>query len=323
MKTLDQQHFSETVARLFRALKGQRSPFVLNAFSATHRPVFGETSTRDVHSGKHKFFKMYSLSAIGVLLAICGGAFSHTYHLGACPVVEPMPGFEMNKLLGVWYVIQKTSTASHCMTYNFTRTQEPGTYELEQVSQHFILGLTPLKHDYRYTGVLTVPDPAVPARMKVRFPLSVAGSASYTVLMTDYTSHAVIFTCQKLAFAHRRSATILSRTKELDKMYIDKMRNKLSSFGVDPYDLSIISQSQCPSHTPDEGVNINIDPETFSSHNIGQAVRKTGTAIADGVEYVVEAGKTVYNKVASSKEDLTEAPAGRAYSVKDDAEWLP
>lgn len=60
------------------------------------------------------------------------------------------------------------------------------------------------------------------------------------------------------------------------------MRNKLASFGVDPYDLSIISQSDCPSHkNGTEGVNINIDPETFSSHNIGQAVRKTGSAIGE------------------------------------------
>ncbi|XP_075983458.1 apolipoprotein D-like [Anticarsia gemmatalis] len=266
-----------------------------------------------------------SLTSFGLLMVLVAGAFGHTYHLGACPVVEPMPGFEMNRLLGVWYVIQKTSTASHCITYNFTKTDEPGKYELEQLSQHFILGLTPLKHDYRYKGVLTVPDPAVPARMKIRFPLSVAGSASYTVLMTDYTSHAVVFTCQKLAFAHRRSATILSRTKELDRMYLDKMRNKLSSFGVDPFDLSIISQNNCPQHIngTTQGVNINIHPETFSSHNIGEAVRKTGGAIADGVEYVVEAGKNVYHKVASSKEDLTEAPGNRVHSLKDDAEWLP
>ncbi|XP_026740599.1 apolipoprotein D-like [Trichoplusia ni] len=266
---------------------------------------------------------MLSLSAIGVLLALCGGAFSHTYHLGACPVVEPMPGFEMNKLLGVWYVIQKTSTASHCLTYNYTKTDEPGKYEIEQVSQHFILGLTPLKHDYRYTGTLRVIDPAVPARMKVNFPLSVAGSASYTVVMTDYTSHAVIFTCQKLAFAHRRSATILSRTKDLDRIYVDKMRSKLAANGIDPYDLSIISQTECPAQNGSEGVNINIEPDTFSSHNIGQAVRKTGSAIADGVEYVVEAGKTVYHKVADSKEDLTETPNGRSHSLKDEVEWLP
>ncbi|CAB3220644.1 unnamed protein product [Arctia plantaginis] len=264
-----------------------------------------------------------SFKVLGLLAVVIAGAYGHTYHLGACPTVEPMHGFEMNKLLGVWYVIQKTSTASNCITYNFTKTDEPGKYELEQLSQHFILGLTPLKHDYRYKGILTVPDPAVPARMKVRFPLSVAGTASYTILMTDYTSHAVVFTCQKLAFAHRRSATILSRTKELDRIYLEKMRNKLSSFGVDPYDLSIISQNDCPKHlNGTEGVNINIHPETFSSHNIGEAVRKTGGAIADGVEYVVEAGKTVYHKVASSKEDLTEAP-GNGRSVKDDAEWLP
>ncbi|XP_037292794.1 apolipoprotein D-like, partial [Manduca sexta] len=248
-------------------------------------------------------------ASFGVLLAACGGVLSHTYHLGACPIVEPMPGFEMNKMLGVWYVIQKTSTASRCITYNFTKSEEPGKYNLEQVSQHFILGLTPLKHDYRIErGV----------------------AASYTILGTDYSStYAAIFTCQKLAFAHRRSATILSRTKELDRMFVDKMRTKLSSFGVDPYDLSIISQNNCPKH-PDgatEGVNININPDTFSSHNIGEAVRKTGGVIADGVEYVVDAGKKVYHKVASSKEDLTEPPTSHnGYEVRPleaDAEWLP
>ncbi|XP_046964382.1 apolipoprotein D-like [Vanessa cardui] len=267
---------------------------------------------------------MFKLTVL-VLLAFSDNVFSHTYHLGACPAVEPMPGFDMNQMLGLWYVIQKTSTASHCITYNFTKTDEPGTYQLEQLSQHFILGLTPLKHDYRYTGILTVPDKAVPARMKVQFPLSVAGSASYTVMATDYTTYAAIFTCQKLAFANRHSATILSRTKELDKIFVDKTRSKLASFGVDPYDLSIISQTDCPKH-PDgstEGVNINIDPNTFSSHNIGEAVRKTGGVIADGVEYVVEAGKKVYKKVASSKEDLTESPTQPIRSLDADAEWLP
>lgn len=33
-----------------------------------------------------------------IILGVCGGALSHTYHLGACPVVEPMPGFEMNQV---------------------------------------------------------------------------------------------------------------------------------------------------------------------------------------------------------------------------------
>lgn len=132
------------------------------------------------------------------------------------------------QLLGVWYAVQKTSTGSSCITYNFTRLTEPYTYELEQVSQHFALGLTPLKHEYHYTGKLSVPDEAIPARMKVRFPLSVAGSAMYTVFMTDYDNYAAVFTCQKLAFAHRQSVTILSRERTLDKMFLDKVKtNKL------------------------------------------------------------------------------------------------
>lgn len=44
---------------------------------------------------------------------------------------------------------------------------------------------------------------------------------------------------------------------------------------------------------------------------------------ADGVEYVVEAGKKVYHKVASSKEDLTEAPAGGNRQLDAEVEWLP
>lgn len=76
------------------------------------------------------------------------------------------------QFLGIWYAIQKTSTASSCLIYNITLGEEPGEYKIEQTSQHFALGLTPLKHEYSYTGELTVPDKDVPAKMKVRFPLS-------------------------------------------------------------------------------------------------------------------------------------------------------
>lgn len=51
----------------------------------------------------------------------------------------------------------------------------------------------------------------------------VAGESSFNIFMTDYVSYAGIFTCQKLTFAHRQSATLLSRTRTLDKMYIDKV----------------------------------------------------------------------------------------------------
>lgn len=53
--------------------------------------------------------------------------------------------------------------------------------------------------------------------------IGVAGTSSFTVFMTDYDTYGGIYTCQKLPAANRRSATILSRTKMLDKMVVDKV----------------------------------------------------------------------------------------------------
>ncbi|XP_076644506.1 apolipoprotein D isoform X2 [Halictus rubicundus] len=263
------------------------------------------------------------LLAVGCL-AVVG---AHNYQLGDCPLVQPLQGFQMSRFLGVWYVIQKTDTASKCITYNYTRGEEPGEYTISQHSNHPILGLTPLKHQYHYTGELSVPDPAVAARMQVRFPLSVAGSASHVVFATDYENYAGIFTCQKLAFANRQSASLLSRHKELDKSYVDKLRHQLMNFGVDPFELSIISQSDCPKGN--NTLDINVDPNTFTAENLGSVVRKAGEKLGDGVQWVASTGSKVYHKLAGSEEKSTSKPEEntraaitRTYETNE-VEWIP
>lgn len=196
------------------------------------------------------------------------------------------------QFLGIWYAVQKTSTASSCLVYNISRGPEPGAFSIEQTSQHFAIGLTPIKHEYSYTGELSVPDRDVPAKMRVRFPLSVAGESTFTVFLTDYTQFAGIFSCQKIAVAHRQSATLLSRTPGLDKLYVDKLRSRLSSYSVNPFDLSIINQTGCPADGRD-GYNIAIDSDTFSASSIASVFRKAGEKIGDGVEWTIGAGKKV------------------------------
>ncbi|ETN61485.1 apolipoprotein D [Anopheles darlingi] len=204
-------------------------------------------------------FKLRCVLAVAVaivsLLCLSGTVQGHTYKTGECPTVEPMSGFQMKQseerdgavttltrqssssFLGIWYVIQKTGTASTCVIYNITKNVEtPDEYFIEQVSQKAPLSLAPIKHEYSYTGKLTVTDRDVPARMTVRFPLSkyrrpavldgvasVAGSAKFVVFMTDYDTYAGVFSCQKIPFGHRQSATLLSRTRDLDKIYVDKV----------------------------------------------------------------------------------------------------
>ncbi|XP_046681846.1 apolipoprotein D-like [Homalodisca vitripennis] len=258
-----------------------------------------------------------------LLVALFGvSVHSHSYKLGGCPTVEPLNDFSMSRFLGKWYVIQKTSTGSRCLTYNFTTAEEPNEYNLEQVSEHPVLGLASVDNKYHYTGHLVVPSLDTPAKMVVKFPLSVAGSASYTVFATDYDTFGAIFTCQKLAFAHRESATILSRQKTLDKMFLDKVRGKLSAFGVDPYDLSVIDQANCPGEQDKTKVDINIDDETFSPQNIAGVVRKAGEKLGDGVEVVAEGAKKIYNTVASDEKRSTREEIIENQDAAD-VEWLP
>ncbi|KAG4068863.1 hypothetical protein HA402_005011 [Bradysia odoriphaga] len=269
--------------------------------------------------------KLVSCLVLFFVFAVSDKSNAHTYHSGECPLVEPMSGFDMSQFLGIWYAVQKTSTASSCLIYNITRGSEPGEYLIEQTSQHFALGLTPLKHEYSYTGEITVPHRDVPAKMQVKFPLNVAGESSFTVFMTDYLTYAGIFSCQKVAFTHRQSATLLSRTRTLDKMYIDKMRTRLASHSVDPFDLSIISQTDCPKDAS-EGYNIHIDPDTFSAANVANVFRKAGEKIGDGVEWTIDATKKAYNKLTNStpvtdaenKDKIMHQPQ----TGEQDAEWV-
>lgn len=94
------------------------------------------------------------------------------------------------QFLGIWYAVQKTSTASTCVVYNISRGEEPGEYSIAQTSQHFALGLTPLKHEYSYTGQITIPDDTVPAKMSVNFPLSKLFNNYYD--MNIYVTHQLV-----------------------------------------------------------------------------------------------------------------------------------
>ena len=103
----------------------------------------------------------------------------------------------------------------------------------------------------------------------------------------------------------------------------------LSNFGVDPYELSIVPQTDC--QTGDDPVDININPNTFSSENIGNIVRKAGEKIGDGVEWVAKAGSKVYHKITGSEDNTKETTKSTANtrdpvqfkSESNDVEWIP
>ena len=130
-----------------------------------------------------------------------------------------------------------------------------------------------------------------------------------------------IFTCQKLPVGHRHSATILSRSKDLERAYVDKIRTRLASYQVDPFDLSIISQSNCPKLNAEHGQNVEIDPDTFSAQNIGGWFRKAGDKIGEGVSWTVDKTKKIYTKIRSDSGDESGERSSRL--TQEDSSWFP
>jgi len=233
--------------------------------------------------------------AFFLLAAVTSYVQCHTYYLGQCPLVEPMDNFDMTKFLGRWYVIQKFSTASSCWTYDFIRNSTDGSLRVVQSRDHVVLDTVGLDNNYRYTGTLDVPDNNRQGFMRVRFPMSVAGKADYVVFATDYENYGAVYTCQRILFGHRRSASILSRRPVLDQIYVNKMRTKLEGFGFDPHDFSIVTHNDCQVLPSTSLLNVEVGPDTFSAENVANVVKGAGQAVASGVNYVATGVGQLYN----------------------------
>jgi apolipoprotein D and lipocalin family protein len=112
----------------------------------------------------------------------------------------------------------------------------------------------------------------------------------------------------------------LSRTKDIERAYVDKIRNKLQSAGVNIFDLSIINQANCPKITGESRINVDINPDTFSSQNIGSWVRTAGEKIGDGVEWAVDKTKKIYKTVTG---DSNENSSERNSRLSEKPAWMP
>merc|ERR1712156_625688 len=204
-----------------------------------------------------------SMKLLAIIACLSASVFGHEYFPGQCPNFTPMSGFDWQKFSsGLWFVTQKFATESTCLTYEF-KTDELGFKSVEQVRQLPYSERVPLEHEYIYTGKLYAPQESSPAKMIVRFPLNVVGSSSFTVMDTDYDTHAMVCTCQDvdlfLSYVHRRSCSILQRVPEEDPAITEKMKGLIDS-QIDnaSHDFDKIKQDGCQ-YDKEKVLNIDVD----------------------------------------------------------------
>jgi len=177
-------------------------------------------------------------------------------YMGDCPRYTLMQDFNWTALAtGTWYVMEKTSTTSRCLTYTFL-TDEDGFKTVRQASRLKLADTVGYHQDFVYTGQLASPEQfSAPARMTVQFPLNLVGRASFVVLDTDYTSRALVCSCQEVNLLsvvslHRRSCSILQRSPDPDPDTRAAMRSVLAAepgltSGDDVAHLNRIDHTDC------------------------------------------------------------------------------
>lgn len=218
-----------------------------------------------------------------MMMAVVATTAGHDWGWGACPSTQPFPNLDVDRFLGLWYVIQQTDTTSSCLTMNYTRTS-PNQLRAAKSRQLLVLDSLSIEHTNSYTAKLDVPDFDNPAAMRVKWPLNLAGKADYSVLDTDYDTYAVVFECQKLAsIIHRKSTAILSRAPSLAQEVLAKERKLVSDMGISTRDLDTIDHSVCV-RREDARLNINIDEDTIKKmlKDASQSVRNIASQLAGG-----------------------------------------
>ncbi|KAF2366362.1 Lipocalin/cytosolic fatty-acid binding domain [Trinorchestia longiramus] len=188
----------------------------------------------------------------------------HDWALGACPSVKPLDNLAVDKFLGFWYVIEQFDTSSLCLTLNYTRVSE-SELKVTKLRQFSALDRVGIEHTNSYSGDLDMPHENDLARMRVKWPLNIAGKGDYIVFDTDYTNYAGIYECQTVtALMHRKSAAILSREPTLAPEFVDRVKRRLTSFGISTRHFDRVSHQGCRSRA-DADVNLHVDGDTFTS----------------------------------------------------------
>ncbi|XP_055374348.1 apolipoprotein D [Condylostylus longicornis] len=182
------------------------------------------------------------------------------YGFGRCPKYPSMPKFNMTKILGSWYEVERSfylpEIASGCTTLTF----QPEAEEFRYGDGYYRLEVA-IKTINRLTGTPSVslgyakPENSKSSIMdfkfNTRFPEIIArflpGSGRYQVLYTDYENFAILWSCSSFGpIGHADQIWILGRDRDFSAEIRKRIYDSLKKLGLDPDRLIISKNKNCP-----------------------------------------------------------------------------
>lgn len=186
------------------------------------------------------------------------------YGFGRCPKYPSMPKFNMTRVLGQWFEVERSfylpEIASGCTTLTFqpaisNREDDPSVnsvYKLEVA----------IKTVNRLTGNPSVnlgyatpesrKSSIMDFKFNTRFPDVIArllpGSGKYQVLYTDYDNFAILWSCSSLgSIGYSDQIWIFGRERDFPAEIRVKIYDALKKLSLEPDRLVLSKNKNCPS----------------------------------------------------------------------------
>ncbi|CAH1265095.1 APOD [Branchiostoma lanceolatum] len=182
------------------------------------------------------------------------------FNWGKCPDVPVKFNFSVEAYLGRWFEIAR-----------FPTIFEKGLKLLNQGEKKCCGDKT------KAVGVAWAPDPAEPAKLKVRFSRFMP-AGPYWVLNTDYNQYSVVWSCVNLFWgvARLELTWILGRERTLDEYLLRDIVYELTKLKIDAVKFKWTDQNNCDGtnttvptpldHDPSSNVVSEDDQESYWIH---------------------------------------------------------
>ncbi|KAJ8977162.1 hypothetical protein NQ317_003102 [Molorchus minor] len=193
-------------------------------------------------------FVVVSLYSITYYNVVNAGLLKRPEDKTKCPVVKAIRNFDLEQMLGEWYVIDYYASSEEALSYRCMRANFT-IPSLETVNMNFSYSFTddPLNEQLMGNITWTIPYPAEPAHW-THSEDTYEGVYNTYVLDSDYTSWALLLHCaEKSKVPRYLSSFIMSRESKLGINVISYLKEKLPRYDIDLSYMFDMKQDYCNS----------------------------------------------------------------------------
>ncbi|CAH0553281.1 unnamed protein product [Brassicogethes aeneus] len=162
-----------------------------------------------------------------------------------CPKVKAIRNFDLEKMMGDWYVIEYYASSEEALSYRCMHAEF--SMSTLQVTMNFTYSFTddPINEQLLGNITWTIPDPAQPAHW-THSEDTYEGIYNTYVLDSDYTSWSLLLHCaEKSKVPRYLSSFIMSREPVLGRNVISYLKDKLPRYDIDLHYMFEMNQVDC------------------------------------------------------------------------------